>query len=219
MHKSVKSEPRRRQILEAALQVFSTSGFEAATNKQIAGAAGIRSAGLIYHYFASKEDLLRGVIEHFSAPLRLLSQRDLMMESPPEIGLARFCDAWLEMAQDPIITRCRTVLIREAMRSPELAETLGQIIGFRIRRSMAAYLAVKMEEGTLRRADPEAAAQCFLGPLASYLLMGTIFQPAAVPADQAASVAGGASIDNLVRLNLDVFLRGMRPEREEAPEG
>jgi AcrR family transcriptional regulator len=47
---------RREQIINGALQVFSTKGFLAATNKAIAEAAEINSPGLIYHYFASKED-------------------------------------------------------------------------------------------------------------------------------------------------------------------
>ncbi|NIW45213.1 MAG: TetR family transcriptional regulator, partial [Gammaproteobacteria bacterium] len=44
-------ETRREEIIDAALRVFSEKGFNAATNKDIAKAAGIRSPGLIYHYF------------------------------------------------------------------------------------------------------------------------------------------------------------------------
>src|SRR5690348_12855530 len=42
------SGERRRQIIDGALQVFSSRGFAQATNKEIAQAAGIRSPGLIY---------------------------------------------------------------------------------------------------------------------------------------------------------------------------
>nr|MCR5661372.1 TetR family transcriptional regulator [bacterium] len=44
------AEARREQIIQAALKVFSEKGFLAATNKDIAAAAGI-APGLIYHYF------------------------------------------------------------------------------------------------------------------------------------------------------------------------
>lgn len=44
-------ENRRQQIIDGALQVFGTKGFEKANNKDIAVAARIGSPGLIYHYF------------------------------------------------------------------------------------------------------------------------------------------------------------------------
>ena len=53
---------RRQQIIDGALTVFAEKGFDKATNQEIAEAAGIGSAGLIYHYFESKADLLRQVV-------------------------------------------------------------------------------------------------------------------------------------------------------------
>lgn len=41
-------EDRRQQIIDCALQVFASKGFEKATNKDIAAASGIGSPGLIY---------------------------------------------------------------------------------------------------------------------------------------------------------------------------
>ena len=49
-------ESRRQQIIDGALQVFASKGFEKATNKDIAVASGIGSPGLIYHYFKDKCD-------------------------------------------------------------------------------------------------------------------------------------------------------------------
>ena len=40
---------RRQQIIDGALMVFAEKGFDKATNQEIAEAAGIGSAGLIYH--------------------------------------------------------------------------------------------------------------------------------------------------------------------------
>ena len=42
---------RRQQIIDGALDVFATKGFENATNKDIARASKIGSPALIYHYF------------------------------------------------------------------------------------------------------------------------------------------------------------------------
>jgi AcrR family transcriptional regulator len=48
---------RRRQIADAAVQLFIEKGFHKTTTRQIAGAAGF-SIGSLYEYFASKEDIL-----------------------------------------------------------------------------------------------------------------------------------------------------------------
>jgi AcrR family transcriptional regulator len=50
-------ERRRRQIADAAVQLFMQKGFHKSTTRQIARAAGI-SIGSLYEYFACKEDIL-----------------------------------------------------------------------------------------------------------------------------------------------------------------
>jgi AcrR family transcriptional regulator len=47
----------RQRILQAARQLFATSGFEACTTRQIADAAGI-ATGTLFNYFATKEAVL-----------------------------------------------------------------------------------------------------------------------------------------------------------------
>lgn len=50
-------EKRRRQIVDAAVQLFIEKGFHKTTTRQIANAAGF-SIGSLYEYVASKEDIL-----------------------------------------------------------------------------------------------------------------------------------------------------------------
>ena len=57
-------QERRRQILEAALEVFTQKGFNAANVSDVAARAGV-SQGTIYWYFESKEDLLSQVFLSF----------------------------------------------------------------------------------------------------------------------------------------------------------
>lgn len=54
-------EDRRKQILEAALAVFSEKGFHAANVSDVAARAGV-SQGTIYWYFESKEELVSAAI-------------------------------------------------------------------------------------------------------------------------------------------------------------
>lgn len=56
-------EAATERILNSALEVFGTYGYESATISQIARHAGI-SKGLIYNYFSSKEDLLKSLIDN-----------------------------------------------------------------------------------------------------------------------------------------------------------
>jgi AcrR family transcriptional regulator len=60
-----RAEQRRRtetRILEAATQVFFSAGYDRATIRAVASAAGV-DAGLVMHYFGSKQELFRRVIE------------------------------------------------------------------------------------------------------------------------------------------------------------
>jgi len=57
---------RRRQIADAAVQLFIKKGFHKTTTRQIAAAAGF-SIGSLYEYFASKEDILYMVCESIHA--------------------------------------------------------------------------------------------------------------------------------------------------------
>jgi AcrR family transcriptional regulator len=57
-----KSEETRRRILAAALQVFRERGFDAATMREIATAAGM-AVGAAYYYFDSKDALVMAFYE------------------------------------------------------------------------------------------------------------------------------------------------------------
>ncbi len=54
-------EGKRKQIMDAALDLFSNKGFHATSIEQIAQKASI-SKGLMYNYFPSKEELMRSIV-------------------------------------------------------------------------------------------------------------------------------------------------------------
>lgn len=61
-------DQRREALLEAAARVFALHGYHAASIEKIAGEAGITKP-VIYHHFASKEQLHRAVFEHYAQQL------------------------------------------------------------------------------------------------------------------------------------------------------
>jgi AcrR family transcriptional regulator len=65
-----RAEQRRRteaRILDAAAQIFLTAGYERTTIRAVASAAGV-DAGLVMHYFGSKQQLFRQVIDAVPLP-------------------------------------------------------------------------------------------------------------------------------------------------------
>ena len=60
---------RRRQLMEASVEVIARQGVEQATVVDIAQAAGL-SPGLIRHYFGSKDDLLEATVRYLQKRLK-----------------------------------------------------------------------------------------------------------------------------------------------------
>ena len=64
----------KMKIIEAAKTVIHRHGVQGATMRLVAEEAGV-STGAIYHYFASKEDILYAVMDHnLSESGRIVSQ-------------------------------------------------------------------------------------------------------------------------------------------------
>jgi AcrR family transcriptional regulator len=67
---NARTEQRRRteaRILDAATRIFLDAGYERTTIRAVAAAAGV-DAGLVMHYFGSKQELFRRVIETAPVP-------------------------------------------------------------------------------------------------------------------------------------------------------
>ena len=62
MQREEKSERSRRQVLDAALQLFSTHGYRATSVREIADAAGV-STGNVYHHFPDKESIFNTLLD------------------------------------------------------------------------------------------------------------------------------------------------------------
>jgi AcrR family transcriptional regulator len=195
-------ENRRQQIIDGALQVFSSKGFDKATNKDIAIASGIGSPGLIYHYFKDKADLFQQVLEQRMPVLQLLTHvYEEMMNKPPQEVLAIFAKSFLRVADNPTSIALMKLLIAEAFRQPQVAQMLNKAGPSRSIEFLTRYLAGQMARGVLKPMDPRAAARCFIGPLVAYLITREVFlQPDARQLDA----------ETMVSTTVEVFLQGMQ---------
>jgi AcrR family transcriptional regulator len=199
-------EQRRQQIMDGALEVFASKGFERATNKDIARAAGIGSPGLIYHYFQNKADLFREALERYAPPIELLNRSESLMGLPPREALLLFAQTFLRLTEDRRGIAVLKVMLGEATRRPAVAEMLNRFGPRRAFDFLTRYLERQMEAGALRRMEPGLAVRCFVGPLLAYLLTHEVFPQEDTPALDAETMAQTA---------VEVFLRGMRVESTE----
>jgi AcrR family transcriptional regulator len=115
--RSIVQEERRRQLLDAAVRVFARRGYHGSRVGDIAEEAGV-AHGLLYHYFASKEEVLQTVfrenwgelIERFRAVEAADEPADEKLQGIAKILLR----TW---RNDPDLV---TVMVREVARSQQL---------------------------------------------------------------------------------------------------
>jgi len=80
----------RTALLEAALEVFVRDGYAEAATEEIVAVAGV-TRGALYHHFANKRELFRGVIEH----LQKEAESTLVPDEPIDDPWAAFTAAVL----------------------------------------------------------------------------------------------------------------------------
>jgi AcrR family transcriptional regulator len=113
-------DARREDILDAARSLFLNRGFNAVTMQDIADEAGI-SAGAIYRYYASKDELARAFFAQCvgGGPAELV--RQAAPDAPPVERLKRILAAvramWIEHSGEHMIGELQTTMA--AIRQPD----------------------------------------------------------------------------------------------------
>lgn len=150
-------ESRPREILEAAVAVFTEAGYERATIADVARRASV-SPGLVVHYFRTKGELFEAVIndrfvEFVAGEEAMLAAhrgpyRDLLRQL-----VRRFWDhCWSGGVMDLAL-----VVKAERANFPECTRTLFQQLGERWRRLFEGVLEAGVRHGEFRIAGPHAA--------------------------------------------------------------
>ncbi len=88
-------ERRRQEVINAAARVFAKRGYHATSIDDLVEATGLQRGGL-YHYTASKEDLLFGVLDELMDPLLERARSIVSTERTPETHLREITRAWLD---------------------------------------------------------------------------------------------------------------------------
>ena len=118
-------EDKRRLLLEAAVRVFARKGYHAARVGDIAEEAGV-AYGLLYHYFSSKEEVLRSVFRDTWSALIATIRSVEEAGDPPREQLRKVAEILLRSwRRDPDLVR---VLVLEVTRSQLLAGEMDEIV-------------------------------------------------------------------------------------------
>lgn len=163
--RSIAQEEKRRLILDAAVRVFARKGYHTCRVGDIAAEAGV-AHGLLYHYFASKEELLETIFRETWSEL-LAAMRAVEESGDPARAQLREVAAILLRAwrRHPDLVR---VLVREDARSPHLRRNVAEI--------EQAFAAIEriiergQSEGEFRSdLEPSLASRIFYGAIEEIL--------------------------------------------------
>ncbi|MET7338643.1 TetR/AcrR family transcriptional regulator [Nonomuraea sp. NPDC005650] len=180
MPKKVDHDERRRHIAEAVLRIAGRDGLDGARLRDVAVEAGM-SLGSVQHYFASKDDMLRYVVQYLG---EVVTERIMAGMCAPAVASASPVRSFLlSMASEMLPLDARRRAERRAGQAftalavgvPELMKDLGE--GDRWLSERVADLIVQgQRDGELRAGlDPRlesVALLAMLDGLGSELLLG-----------------------------------------------
>jgi AcrR family transcriptional regulator len=190
-------EATSQALLAAGLQVFAERGYDAATTREVAQAAGVNEQ-LIQRYFGGKEGLLVAIIQRFGE-----EERRCCAMPPPcdgiEAEIRGFLDFQLERAS--AIGDVSKVALHRSLCDPEVAREIGRQFAETRVPLLHQRLEALRERGLIDRdADLEAAATAL-----SSLSFGLAF------VDQVVFGADCERLRQLTRHVAQVYAAGLAP--------
>jgi AcrR family transcriptional regulator len=161
-------QARRQEIIEAARTCFLRSGFHQTTTDEICREANITAGGL-YHYFTSKDELIAAVIEH-SATTAIARMRELIAEADSTESAFRQVATFLyQLLLDPDIdnaTRLDIEIWGETLKNEKLAERNRTMWTMRLK-WLEALIEQGLRDGLLdpEKVEPRARASLLIAVL------------------------------------------------------
>jgi AcrR family transcriptional regulator len=164
---------RREQIMLAAMERFADGGFHSTGMAEVIAASGL-SAGAVYRYFASKEELIRAIIHERvlrPAAAAFAHAVDSGLDDPAEAIAAAVGIVEQAGARDGVdVTRLALHAWSESLRDPQIRELAQEAY-----RTMRGYLsAVAVRAQATGKAGPDATpddiAKAMLSLVIGYLM-------------------------------------------------
>lgn len=166
---------RRDQILDAAVRCFAATGFHATGMADVVRESGL-SAGSVYRYFRSKDDLIGSIIDRLLDRLQAqLTEASARVETLPEM-----LERSISIAEQTFsgersdYARLLPQVWTEALRNPVVAERVRGAYARIFDRLEELVLRLKALETLPGGLDPRGAAHVLLAILQGYMLQRLI---------------------------------------------
>ncbi len=200
------TEARRKQILDAAAQVFAQKGFHRATIREIARTAGI-AEGTIYNYFRNKEDLLTALVGRMARVDELTQQvaQRAATTSPAELldFVLRDRFALLEQNRTPL-----QALLPQSLINPQVGQHFYQALTLPALEVFEQVWRKQIEQGNVRPFDPALLVRLFFATFIGLALLDMLGDPVA-----------RSDRETLIRQITELILHGILPSSGGAEEG
>jgi AcrR family transcriptional regulator len=164
-------DARRAQILDAAIICFARQGFHRATMRDIVEQSKL-SAGAIYNYFRSKEDMIEAIAKE-----RHRKEKRLVLEAQRESNFAcvvgRIRDAFLgelRNRRERLRRRVSIQLWAEAQRNPRIKKIVGRGVT-QMRKLLSGIISdAQRRHEVLPDLDPDAVARFMIAAFQGFAL-------------------------------------------------
>ena len=172
----MKQEDTNRRILEKALELFSTRGYDSVSVGEIAQAVGIKAPSL-YNHFPGKRAIFDAIVEATAAQYERDTDRIDIHVQNAERDIPVFteitADGLFEKVRqifdyslhNETIRRFRRMMTIEQFRSPELAALYSRRYVERVLRYHAGIFRALIASGEIRQEDPDALALQYVAPV------------------------------------------------------
>lgn len=172
----MKQEDTKQKILDKALELFSTQGYDSVSVGEIAKAVGIKAPSL-YNHFPGKQAIFDAIVESTAAQYEADTDKiDIHVQNAKQdipVFTEITADALFEKVRqifeyslhNETISRFRRMMTIEQFRSPELAALYSRRYVERILRYHAGIFRALIASGEIRAEDPDALAMMYVSPV------------------------------------------------------
>lgn len=172
----MKQEDTKQKILDKALELFSTQGYDSVSVGEIAKAVGIKAPSL-YNHFPGKQAIFDAIVESTAAQYEADTDKiDIHVQNAKQdipVFTEITADVLFEKVQqifeyslhNETISRFRRMMTIEQFRSPELAALYSRRYVERILRYHAGIFRALIASGEICAEDPDALAMMYVSPV------------------------------------------------------
>ena len=172
----MKQEDTKQRILDKALELFSTQGYDAVSVGEIAKAVGIKAPSL-YNHFPSKQAIFDAILESTAAQYEADTDRinihvqNAAQDIPvfTEITAGALFEKLRQIFEyslhNETISRFRRMMTIEQFRSPELAALYSRRYVERVLDYHAGIFRALIAAGEITAEDPDTLAMLYVSPV------------------------------------------------------